>query len=694
MNEKTVMNSKSIRTLCQLCHNNCGVIATRKANGDFSVKGDPEHPLNRGHCCPKVVANVEMQRSSDRLTHPLLKTPGGFKRIPWDEALDIASDRLSEIRHRHGPLSLVRCTGAPVSYNCRDGFLEFMGAYGSSNLTSVGNICMAPRMLAYKSVIGAIRPEPDYENTQLVLFWGSNPVGIERYAAYAAFDGMDRILPRLKARGARIICIDPYYSETARQADQWIQVKPGSDNALGLALIHVIIMEELYDKEFVASHTTGFEALANQVRAFDPEWAEAYTGVPAREIESLARTYATAGPAAVYEGNGLDMYANGVEAVRTIAILAGLTGNIDVPGGNVLMPFPHPPALPTRPVERATRIGYDRFPAPVHAPFPMIKEALLHGGDEKPRAMIVHHGNPVLIQANPARTRQALAELDFLMVFDIFPTATTELADLVLPCTTDFEAHGYRAYSSTKGAFLALARPVVNPVGEARSVFEVEYALAQKMGLVQDYPFYDDVSWIDYMVKPSGISFDHLSAEQIAFVGPGMQYRKFEKQKFDTPTGKLEFYSHWFEQLGLPPLPDYNSPAGEPMAAEDLVGTEFPLLGTSKRPKHFVHTRFKNLPRASKSYPEPLVYLHPEDADIRDIVDGVAVEVRSPHGCIQLKAKVTRDTAGGLVWVDFGWGNPTDGKASVNDLVNDKHMDAISGGTPHRLFPCEVRLLP
>lgn len=688
------MKSETIRTLCQICHNNCGVVATRKANGEISVKGDPDHPINRGHCCSKVMANVEMQRSPDRLAHPLLKTSGGFKRVSWDEALAIAADRLGEIRHSHGPLSLVRYTGAPVSYNSRDGFLEFMGAYGSPNLTSVGNICMAPRMLAYKSVTGAIRPEPDYENTQLVLFWGSNPVEIERYAAYSAFDGMDNILPRLKARHVRIICIDPYYSKTAKQADQWIQVKPGGDNALGLAMIHVIIKERLYNKDFVATYTTGFEALADRVLAFTPAWAEPYTGVPARDIEALARTYATAGPAAIYEGNGLDMYANGVQTVRTIAILTGLTGNWDAPGGNVLMPFPHPPVLPTRQADKTARIGYDRFPAPVHVPFPMIKDALLNGEAEKPRAMIVHHGNPVITQGNPARNRQALDKLDFLMVCDIFPTATTELADLILPCTTDFEAYGYRGYSSTKGAFLALARPVAEPVGEARSVFEMEYALARKMGLEQGYPFRDDASWINFMVKPSGMSFDRLAAEQIAFVSPQIQYRKYETQKFNTPTGKLEFYSHWFENLGLPPLPDYHLPAGEPLAPGDLVGAAFPLLGSSRRPHQFVHTRFKNLPRATKPYPEPLVYLHPEDAGKRGIRDGAAVEVQSPSGRIHVKAKLTRDTAAGVVWIDFGWGNPTDNKACVNDLVNDEFLDAISGGTPHRLFACEVRPLP
>ncbi len=424
------MSGKTFRTLCQLCHNNCGVIVEQKADGKITVKGDPDHSINRGYCCPKVLANVEIQRSPDRLKSPLLKTPTGFKRISWDEALTIAADKLGEIRNRYGPLSLVRCSGAPVSYQARDGFLEFMGAYGSPNLTSIANICMAPRMMAFKSVTGAIRAEPDYDNTRLVLFWGSNPVGIERYASYAAYNGMKKILPRLKERNVKTICIDPYQSETAKQTDEWVRIKPGGDNALGLAMIHVIIKEKLYDRDFVASYTSGFEELQNHVLAFDPQWAEQPTGLTASTIENLARTYASSGPAAVYEGNGLDMYTTGVDAVRTIAILIGLTGNMDVPGGNVFMPFPHPPALPTRPAPMTERIGYDRFPAPIHAPFPVIKEALLNQENGRPRAMIVHHGNPVLIQANAARIRQAFEKLDFLMVCDIFPTATTELADL------------------------------------------------------------------------------------------------------------------------------------------------------------------------------------------------------------------------------------------------------------------------
>lgn len=687
------MSNKTFRTLCQICHNNCGLIVEQKADGNLSVKGDPDHPINRGYCCPKVMANVEIQKSPDRLQFPLRKTSTGFKRISWDEALTIAADKLGEIRNQYGPLSLVRCSGAPVSYQARDGFLEFMGAYGSPNLTSIANICMAPRMMAFKSVTGVIRAEPDYDHTKLVLFWGSNPVGIERYASYAAYDGMNKIIPRLKERGVKTICIDPYQSETAKQADEWIRIKPGGDNALGLAMIHVIIKEELYNKNFVASYSSGFEKLQNHVRDFSPQWAEEPTGLSASTIENLARAYATSGPAAVYEGNGLDMYTNGVDAVRTIAILIGLTGNFDAPGGNVFMPFPHPPILPTKPVPVTERIGYDRFPAPIHAPFPVIKEALLSEETDRPRAMIVHHSNPVLMQANAAGIRQAFAWLDFLMVCDIFPTATTELADLVLPITSDFEAYGYRGYSSVNGAFLALARPVTDTVGEARSVFEVEYELAKKMNLHQDYPFKDDQSWIDFMVKPSGATVEQLKAEQIVFVSPTVEYRKYEHQGFPTPSGKLEFYSRWFEKLGIHPLPAYNYPAGEPLEPATLAAQGFSLLGTNRRPSQFVHTRFKNLPKVAKSYPEPLVYLHPKDAEQRGITEGAGVEVKSPQGSINLKATLTENTTPGLVWIDFGWGNPTDGKASINDLVNDKYLDPISGGTPHRLFACEVRAL-
>ena len=678
------------RTICQFCHTNCGIIVRRGPGDAISVEGDPDHPVNRGRCCPKSAAIPGVIRSRDRLRHPLRKTSKGFETISWDEALAFAADRLGGIREKHGPLSLVRCGGAPVSYQCRDGFLEFLGAFGSPNKTGAANTCMVPRMTAFAAITGGARAEPDYDSTKLVLFWASDPLTSERYGSYAAYNGMRQILPRLKKKGTRIVCIDPFRSRTAQLADEWVRIEPGGDAALGLAMIHVILREGLYDKGFVQAYTVGFDQLSEHVRSLTPAWAEGLTGVPGKTIEALARTYATTKPATIYEGNGLDMIANGVDAVRTIATLIALTGNLDAPGGNVFLPFARQAALPTKSAPTEKRVGYDRFPLFGEVPFPAVKESLLANEEGRPRAMVVHHSNPVLVQANERRTRQALGNLDFLMVCDIFPTATTEMADLVLPITSDFESYGYRAYSSTEGGFLALARPVAPAVGESRPVFEVEFELAERLGIHGGYPFRDTESWIEHMIQPSGVTLERLKQEQVVYATPPVEYRKYEKAGFATPSGKVEFASRAFESKGYPPLPSYSLPAGEPLDEGTRRGRGFPLLGATKRPAQFVHTKFRNIEALTKSYPDPLVWIHPRDAAAREIGEGDDVAVRSPRGGITLKAKITEDTRPGLVWVDFGWGNPTDGKGSINVLMDDAHWDPVSGGTPHRLFECEV----
>lgn len=684
------MKEKIHRTICQFCHTNCGILVQNAENGKITIKGDPDHPVNRGVCCSKGSAIQEIIRGKGRLQHPMLKTKNGFKRLSWEEALSLAAEKLGEIKSKHGPKALVRCVGAPVSYQCRDGFLEFMGAFGSANMTGAGNLCMLPRMTAFEAVTGGRRAEPDYDSTKLVIQWGANPLASERYGSYAAYNGMRKIFSRLKERGTRIISIDPFRTKTVEEADDWVTITPGSDVALGLAMINVIIHEGLYDKAFINKYTTGFEALSDHVISLDPKWAEQITGVKAEEIQDLARTYATTKPAAIYEGNGLDMYTNGVDAVRTLATLIGLTGNLDTPGGNVFMPFAPQAQLPTSPVPQEKKLGYERFPFFPEVPFPVVKEALLQEDKDRPRAMIVHHSNPVLVQANEKRTRQAMEKLEFLMVNEIYPTATSEMADLVLPITSDFESYGYRAYSSVEGGFLAMARPIVEPPGLARPVFEVEYELAERMGLHQNYPFHDTKSWLSHMIKPSGVTFGQLETEQIVYATPPIQYRKYEEKGFNTPSGKLEFFSKSYKEKGCSALPAYSDPAGELLDSEKLLEKGFSLLGTSMRPAQFVHTKLKNIDALSKSYPEPVIWMNPEDANTRGVKEGQIVKVSSPQGMIKIKARLTKNTKPGLIWIDFGWGNPTDKKASINVLTNDRFFDPISGGTPNRLFPCEV----
>ncbi len=461
------MKEKVVRSMCGFCHANCG-IKVHFLNGKITrIEGDPDHPSNRGYLCPKAQAIKPMLESGERLKYPLKKTTGGLVKVSWSEALDFASEKLGQIREAYGPESLIHCNGAPVTYCARDGFLQFMGAYGSPNFTGAANLCSVPRQVAFKDAFGG-RPEPDVEQSRLIIFWASNPINSTRFTQHAAAEGFNRVIPRARERGARIIVIDPVRTETAALADDWVRPNIGTDTALGLAMAHTIINEGLYNKAFVENWVLGFNEIIKHVEPMTPRWAEKITSIPAERIQELARLYATTEGAVIVDGNGMDMHTNGVDMVRTVCLLIALTGNIDKPGGNLLLSFIPQASLPTVKSTKG-RLGLDKFPLFPQVPFPVVKELLLTEAPVRPRAMIVHHANPVLVQANRERTKQALKKLEFLMVLDIFPTATTEIADLVLPAAAASEMVDYRSFSSTKGGFVALREKLVEPPGEARS---------------------------------------------------------------------------------------------------------------------------------------------------------------------------------------------------------------------------------
>lgn len=682
------MSKQIVTSICGFCHANCG-LKVHMENGRIArVEGDQDHPVNRGYLCPKAQGIKPQLESEERLKFPLKKTKGGFTRVSWNEALDLAADKLTKIRDTYGPESLFHVHGAPVTYGARDGFLQFMGAYGSPSITGVANTCHVPRLVAFVHAFGA-RPEPDYENTRLVVFWGANPINTTRFCSYAAYDGFHQIIPRLKERGAKIVVVDPVRSETAALADDWIRPNIGTDTALGLAMIHVIIEERLWDEPFVRQWAVGFDELKSHVESATPAWAETVTAVPADRIRDFARLYAKAEGAVILDGNGFDMHTNGVDMARTVCLLIALTGNIDKPGGNVYFSIVPQTPLPTIKPEKK-RMALKDFPLFPQVPFPAVKEALLNDLPDRPRAMIVHHTNPVLVQGNQERTEQAFRNLDFLMVLEIFPTATSGVADLVLPVAADLEAVDYRAYSSSRGGFVALREKVAEPAGEARSVFEIEYELARRMGMAEAYPFRNAEEWIDFVLEPARVALNDLRSNHLIYVSPPVAYRKYEKEGFKTPSGKVECFSERFEKAGYRGLPVFTYPNESAVTHPDLAAA-YPLTGTTRRPAEFVHTKLRNLPVVNRRYPDPLVMVHPTDADARGIRSGDLVDVQSPRGKIQVKARVTEDIGPGMIAVDFGWGNPTDNKPGVNVLTSDEVWDPVSGGYPNRLFLCEIK---
>ena len=519
------------------------------------VKGDPDHPSSRGYLCKQgLYGNIPIVYHKERLEAPLLKTAKGFQKVSWEEALGFAADKLLSLREKYGSNVLVRETGAPYTYEGRDAFLQLLGAFGSHLNTSVGHLCSRPRQLGVSSVIGEIG-EADYIGTKLAIFWGANVTEANRYTRHSATPNFSKTMPMIRAGGGKVVVIDPVRSESAAIADEWIAPKVGTDLALALAMMHVIIEEELYDMEFVQNYTLGFDDLKRHVKKYTPEWAGGITGLSSEKIRNFAREYATEKPAIIYDGNGLDMQTQVVETCRALAMLVGLTGNLDRKGANVFMPWSKQNAAHGKtsegPCGEEALSSLHGLSSPRDYRFHPFRE------ETRPRAMIVTNSNPVLSCANPTIMREGLGKLDLLIVHDLFLTATAEIAHLVLPDAAGLERYGYRAFSSAEGCFFTLRRKVIDPLHECRQNFEVEYALAEKMGLEKHYPFKNNEEWIDFMVKPSGISFADMKEKQIVYTTPPVEYEKFKTKKLLTPSGKVEFFSERYQKAGYDPIPTY-----------------------------------------------------------------------------------------------------------------------------------------
>jgi anaerobic selenocysteine-containing dehydrogenase len=678
-------NEKVIRTICGYCHNKCGLLAYVSNGVLRRIKGDPDHPANRGDICPKGTAIPKIVYSPDRLKHPLRRTNSGFKQISWEEAFDVTATKLLEIREKYGGETLIRCSGAPVSQGAWDGFIQFMVAYGSANFIGAGHICHIPREIGFSKVYGGMT-RPDYKNTRCIVMWGCNPPD-SRYHE-GAHGRFTRLIPEAKRRGAKLIVIDPRRTKLANTADKWLAIEPGRDDALALAMLNVIIKEGLYDKEFVTQWTIGFEELAEHVERFTPEWAQGITRLQASDIREVARTYATTKPAIIRAGNAFDQYPNAVQTIRAIGILCAITGNLDVEGGNVFLPKPTLSPLISRPLG-IKRLSADRYPLYPSVPFPCFADAILSGDPYTPKAMIVSHANPALINADSTKTKQALEKLEFLVVCDIFKSATAEMADIILPEASEFEQHSFEFYASAEGGFVALRQKVIEPIGKSRPVFEIEYELAARMGLNAAYPWTNNEEWINYRLKACGITLDDLKKQPVIYTTPPLEYRKYLKHGFKTSSGKVEIYSQELKDYGYPPLPEFKDWDAS-FVGESASPDSYPLIGTTRRPGVYVHTCFRNIPALRRLEPEPLARLNPQDAQSRKIADGDLVAVQSPNGMIKVKAKITDEVSSKVVIIDFGWGNPWDQGPDVNILTSDKDRDPISCSTPNRRFRCQV----
>lgn len=721
--------------LCGICPAGCGVniylengrishlapLKSRSATAPTSQKGDTPTGLtshSQGICCPRGVRAPEIVYSPDRLQYPLRRIgprgSGQFERVSWDEALDTVGDLLRQVAAQHGPQAVCMYTGRGTFERSLCDLLTPAGVrtssawnllfpFGSPNTTGVGAICyVAHGVIAPVTTFGVWDTDTysDIENADLIVVWGDNP----------ATDSAPVNLTRIKAaqkRGARVIVIDPRRTETVRATKaKWLGIRPGTDGALALGLLHVLIKEELYDRDFVERWTVGFDELKAYVAQFTPERVEQITYVPAAEIERLARVLVQAKGAALVNYTGLEYTNSGTQNIRAVLILWALTGNLDVPGGKVISlnaEFPINQSMRLEPPAGIKAIGQDKYPLyhlyrrEAHAM--ELPRAILENDPYPVRGMLIIGSSIITAYPNPELWRQSFAALDCLVVVDRFLTADALYADIVLPATTMFEAESYMVY----GRAIQLRRRIIEPQAEARTDWDIAVAIAKRLGYGHLYPQSSE-EMLRQALHGSGVNLETLRARQtgVDLPAPEPRYRKWElgllrrdgRPGFETPTGKFEIASTILAQYGYDPLPVYTEPQEGPISTPELA-RQFPLVFNSgARIQSDFRSQHHNIPGLLKMQPRPLVILHPCDAAARNIQSGDEVWLVSPRGRVRFTAWVSEDIVPGVIEANAGGGSPLASlpwrEANVNELTDADNRDPISGFPVYKALLCDV----
>jgi anaerobic selenocysteine-containing dehydrogenase len=694
-----------LKSVCRSCHGGCGTLLHVRDGKLVKIEGDPQSPLNHGRLCPIGTVTVDLVNHPDRLQYPRRRIgprgSGQWKRISWDEALDEIANRLDAIRTEFGPEAIALGTGTG-RHHIR-WVSRFGHALGTPNWCEPGFAqCFHPRVNTCILTFGDF-PVSDFTGGTppgCMLFWGHNPLnsgpdGETRFNVREALDA-----------NPKIIVVDPRETELARRAEVWLQLRPGTDDALALSFLNVIIGEQLYDAPFVERWTHGFDALREHVRAYTPEWAEPITWVSAEKIRAAARLFARTKPAMLEWGCAIEHTPKCIQTVRALSMLPALTGNVDVPGGWVfgMHGIGRFPSLIENltPEANAKRLGADRFkllgaegadlPA---AHIPTLLQAMREGKPYPVKAFLVFGNNTLTTMANSSLVYESLMKLDFMVCADLFMTPTAELADIVLPAASWPEINQI-AGLPTVAANVVLANQRAVRIGECKSDEEIFVELARRMRLPVGTEAVEDV--LNAQLKAGGldISFDEL--KQKGWIQPPLRYRKYEDGGFKTPTGKIELYSTRFEEMGYAPLPYYEEPPESPIACPDIA-RDFPLvLTTGARIPYFFNSEHRQIEKLRKAHRYPVVEIHPDTAARYGIKNGEWMWIETRRGRIKQRAKVTTGIDPRVIAAQHGWWFPDEPapeygvwKSNVNLLTdNQPPYDPAMGTYQLRALLCRV----
>jgi anaerobic selenocysteine-containing dehydrogenase len=672
------------------CPDTCAMLVEVEGEGDarraVRVRGNPDHPMTAGVLCTKVSHYLERVYHPDRLKTPMKrigrKGEGRFEPIGWDEALDTIARRFRDIAaddpqailpyHYAGTMGLVQSQAVGQ---------RFFNRLGASILDET--ICAEAGSVGWRATYGAgVGMDPAaFAGAKLILIWGANPVVSNLH--------LWRIILEAKRAGARLVCIDPLRTDTARRCDEHLALLPGTDAALALAMMHVLIDEDLIDRDYIERHTLGFDELAARAAQWTPARAAAVCDLPAEAIVDLARAYGSTRPAAIRLNYGLQRTRGGGNAVRAIGCLPALTGQWRHPSGGALLSCSGNFAVDSKALQRPDL----RAKPARHINMSAIGEALNDPGLAPPiRALYVFNSNPAAVAPEANSVRRGLAREDlFVVVHDLFQTDTADWADIVLPATSQLEhADAHKPY----GHLDALASaPAIPPLGKARSNRAVFAALARRMGF--DDPCFDEddeaiAARAFSATDPRTAHFDRATmlAQGFQPLNLPRPFAPFAGPDFRcaTPSGRIEFSSTALAAQGLDPVPDFVAPY-ESVQSAPALAARYPLALITPPVRNFLNTSFANVARFVEEEGAPRLDLHPEDAASRGIADGDRVAVFNDRGNFEAVARVAADARkagvrrGVVSSPSIWWHKRSPGGNNCNAVTSQALTDLGGGAT-------------
>jgi thiosulfate reductase/polysulfide reductase chain A len=729
------------------CHNKCGLLVKVKDGRIAGLRGNPEFPFPQG-CSDRLPYLAKWQYHPDQLMHPLKRVgdrgENRWEKISWDQALDEIAEKLKKIKVEYGAESLALDEGTYRSdlYGIRTRFLNLFGNPG--NIGCAGTICMCNRAALGYALMGAPISIPDFNMIRCVVICGWNLTESRGFVW--------RTIKRRLQKGAKIkiIVIDPRETEAARNADVWLQIRPGTDTALFLAWINVIIKEHLYDEAFVNQWTFGFEPLKERASEYTPEKVSEITWIPAKKIRESARMYATNKPNALHWGVATDEIGlNAMRAEQARVCLRAITGNMSAQGAETV--FGPGPIIDGKmgirdsmlqleeklpPEQRRKQLGADRFKLmtwPAYeitskfykerygipqcmsghnflAPQPLVWRAILTGKPYPIKAMMTWTSNPLLNAANTKLVYQALKSpnLDLHIVLEHFMTPTALLADYVLPAAGKFEKPMCTTREDFAPVFTCGER-AIEPMGERRSDYDFFRGLAIRLGFGEYFPWENEEELADYRLKPLGITFKEAATQRYTIQSSKpWTYETIDPKTgrltgFATPSGKIELYSNVLKELGYDPLPFYEEPPESPIRTPNIA-KDYPLILTTGgrfRPQFHSENRQLGMGMREK-HPDPLVEIHPDTAKKLGIVNGDWAYIETRRGVIKQRARVTRGIHPKVVNVESHWWFPEQpaqepwlhglwqSNANVLTMDDPEACDPLTGGWPVRALLCKV----